>query len=115
MDNTIRIIRGTTAYVNIQLKDEDGGIYRLADGEVLRFGVKEGVQFDEYKLLKELTEENVNAAGDGYMLTFLPADTEGLQCRAYVYDVGLQAGLDYFNAIPCASFVVAPNVTAREV
>lgn len=115
MDNAICIIRGTTSYIDILLKDADGEVYLLADGEVLRFGVKVGAQFDEYKLLKELTGADINDAGDGYTLRLSPADTEPLPFASYSYDVGLQVGQDYYNAIPCASFIVAPNITSREV
>ena len=115
MDNEIRIIRGTTAYINIMLKDEDEEVYLLADGEVLRFGVKLSARSENYKLLKELTSADINVDGDGYTLRLSPADTEALPYAAYSYDVGLQVGLDYYNAIPCASFIIAPNITSREV
>ena len=115
MDNEIRIIRGTTAYIDIQLEDAGGEAYILTDGEVLRFGVKLSARSENYKVLKELTSANINDGSDGYILMLSPDDTEELPYATYSYDVGLQVGQDYFNVIPRAPFVIAPNITSREV
>ena len=53
--NDISIVRGTTNTLNVTLKDPQGGAYVLADGEVLRFGVKLSHADRAYLILKELT------------------------------------------------------------
>lgn len=115
MSKSIKIIRGTTNTFDIVLQDENGAFYRLQEGETLRFGVKVSALWDEYKLLKTLTADNLNEAGTAYTLILDPADTEGLSFMTYCYDVGLQVGNDYYNVIPCSDFVVAHNITEREV
>lgn len=115
MSKTIEIIRGTTNTFDIALKDEAGEFYTLKAGEVLRFGVKVRANLTEYKLTKELTAENINEAGDAYVLTLRPEDTADMAFMRYCYDVGLQSGADYFNVIPCSDFVVHHNITCREV
>ena len=115
MDKTINIIRGTTNAFEIALSDETGAFYVLQSGDVLRFGVKVQAYSRDYKLTKVLAAADVNAAGDAYVLTLRPEDTEGLEFRRYCYDIGLQSGEDYYNVVPCSDFVVSHNITSREV
>lgn len=112
MSKTINIIRGTTNSIDIALTDESGATYLLQDGEVLRFGVKVRAEYEQYKLLKELTAADLNEAGDAYSLVLVPADTEDLSFMTYCYDVGLQSGNDYYNVIPCSDFKVNHNITS---
>ena len=52
MKQDISMIRGTTNTFNIELKDEYGGFYELQNGSILRFGVKNRADQDEYVLKK---------------------------------------------------------------
>lgn len=113
MDNTIRIVRGTTNTFGIDLKDETGAFHSLQEGEVLRFGVKVGAHRQDYELIKELTAADINETGDAYILKINPADTEKMDFGEYCYDVGLQAGNNYYMVIPCSEFIVAHNITCR--
>lgn len=108
----IEMVRGTTHMLAIILTYEDGTLYTLASGEVLRFGVKQTHNSTEYLIEKELTASDLS--GDEYVLTLRPEDTESLRCGRYCYDIGLESGADYYNVIPCSDFLLQHNVTSRE-
>lgn len=115
MKQPLSIIRGTTQTINIAVRDESGATYSLADGEVLRFGVKKRPEDPENQCLikKELTIENLDGAY--YVLTLLPTDTKELPFGTYHYDVGLQSGTNYYNVIECSDFNLCYNITLPEV
>ena len=108
----IEMVRGTTHAVAIGLSYASGAAYTLAHGEVLRFGVKRTYNSTEYLIEKELTSADLYA-GD-YVLVLRPADTEGLACGRYYYDIGLQSGADYFNVVKCSNFTLSQNITSWE-
>lgn len=115
MKQPLSMIRGTTQTINISVKDTDGAAYQLADGEVLRFGVKQKPEDSDSNCLikKELTIENLDE--DVYVLTLLPSDTQDLDFGNYYYDVGLQSGTNYYNVIECSPFIIGYNITLPEV
>ena len=107
--NILEIIRGTTNTVHIDVTDAGGTPYALADGEVLRFGVKRNAASSEYLIRKDVT------IGTGsYSVTLTPEDTAGLAPGSYLFDVGLQSGGDYYNIIPTSAFVIRASVTKKE-
>ena len=110
--NDISIVRGTTNTLNVTLKDPDGGAYVLADGEVLRFGVKCSHADREYLIRKDLTSADYK--NGVYPVTLRPEDTASLPCCGYCYDVGVQSGEDYYNVIECSTLTVARNITSKE-
>lgn len=115
MGKIIKIVRGTSNAFQIALQDESGVFYRLKDGEVLRFGVKDRAEPEQIQLSKEMGTEHLNSSGDAYILQLLPEDTLHLDLhRNYCYDVGLQSGAHYYNVIPCSDFKLVLNVTGRE-
>lgn len=115
MGQKINVIRGTTCKFDIQLKDESGEFYRLKDGEVLRFGIKDKMELDKTLITKQITAADINEDGDAYTLHITPEDTEHLDLRRYYYyDVGLQSGNDYYNVIPCSDFALGINITSKE-
>lgn len=108
----IRMIRGRTERFVLAVANADGSAYTLADGEVLRFGVKRMDTRPDCLLVKELTAEN--AVEGGYALTLTPEDTADLVPGHHVYDVGLQSGGDYFTVIEPCDFWLVANVTEKE-
>lgn len=113
---SIELIRGTTYTRALYLENPDGTERALADGEILRFGVKATPEDNEYLILKEYTVADYDESGHCYYLTLLPSDTEVLNLDTYVYDIGLQAGPDsYYNLLPLSTFVVSSNVTRRAI
>ena len=85
----------------------------LADGDILRFGVKKTAQDKAYQIRKDLTASDQNAEGLCVM-KLKPTDTVGMFLGCYRYDVGLQTGDDYINVIEEADFVLRSNVTTYE-
>lgn len=113
VSTAITIVRGTTKTVRFTLTDTEGNPRALADGEVLRFGVKKTADEETCLIEKELTDAEYE---DGaYLLILNPADTENLKIDTYYYDLGLQNGPSYFNVIECSRFEVRRNITKREV
>lgn len=113
MKQPLAIVRGTTKTMTISVTAEDGSVYTLEEGEVLRFGVKKHPGDTAYLFSKDMSSSSL---ADGvYSFKIDPADTEDLDFGCYYYDVGLQHGSEYFNVIPCSDFRVEYNVTKREV
>lgn len=113
MKQPLAIVRGTTKTMTISVTAEDGSVYTLEEGEILRFGVKKYPGDTAYLFSKDMSSSSL---ADGvYTFKIDPADTEDLDFGCYYYDVGLQHGSEYFNVIPCSDFRVEYNVTKREV
>lgn len=116
MKQPITMVRGTTQTISINLADATGAAYVLAEGDVLRFGVKKCPTDKQCLLIKELTSANADENTAGlYVLNLSPADTEPLDPGYHFYDVGLQIGTEYINVIECSKFELLPNITSREV
>lgn len=116
MTQSIKMVRGTTQTIPIYLADATGAAYVLAEGDVLRFGVKKDPKDKECLLVKELTSANADENTAGlYVLNLSPADTEPLDPDYLHYDIGLQIGSEYINVIECSKFELLPNITSRKV
>lgn len=74
MKQAIRMVRGTTHPIGVELRN-GSDVYTLKDNEVLRFGIKK-TEDGETLLSKEMTKANLQ---DGeYVLILNPADTASL-------------------------------------
>lgn len=111
MIQPIKIIRGTTKTLSINIVDEDGNFYRLRDSDVLRFGVKRHPGDSKYIIIKEQTG-SVDDQNE-YIFSINPEDTEAMSYGDYYYDVGVQTGNSYYNIIECSPFEVSYNITER--
>lgn len=107
------MIRGTTHPINVSLRDPSGAVYTLAEGEVLRFGLKRHPEDKECLIKKELTSAHLK--DNVYVLILDPADTAELEFGTYYYDVGMQSGTTYKNVIECSKFKIDHNITLPEV
>lgn len=110
MVNKIRIVRGTTNIFNIVVNDENGAIYKTSNGERVIFGVKRDTDDADFVIKKEAVFSTDEGA---YVVTITPDDTIGCMCGAHVYDVGLEAGANFFSIIEPSPFEIEPNVTYR--
>ena len=110
MVEKIRIVRGTTNIFGIVVNDENGAIYELVDGEKVVFGVKRDTDDADFIIRKEAVFSEADGA---YVVTITPDDTIGCVCGSHVYDVGLEAGANYFSIIEPSPFEILPNVTYR--
>lgn len=106
----LRIVRGTTNTIELDLTDATGQPYVLTEGSFLLFGVKQSVICTACCLTKEIT--GANDAGV-YSFALKPEDTAGLPFGRYYYDIGLQIGEDYFPVVECSPFEIAHNITER--
>lgn len=108
----ITIVRGTTNAFSVAVKiKQTGEAYVLAEGETLRFGVKQFPEENEYLMKKDFS----TADEDGtYAFVIDVDDTADLPFGTYYYDVGLQSGNNYYPVIPTSPFEVTYNVTKWE-
>ena len=110
----LKIIRGTTQSLLITIIDEAGDVYKLQDGDVIRFGIKRNWQDTDYDVCKEITSDDTQ--NDEYIIALAPEDTLDLPAENYYFDVGLQtANGDYYMIIPCGQCLILPAVTQKEV
>lgn len=103
-DNTIRITRGDTARINVDLKNSSGETYELLESDILIFSVKRTIESDEYCIQKKIIGSN--------MFYFKPEDTNKLDFRKYKYDVQLVTeNREVYTVIEPSTFEVMPEVT----
>lgn len=112
MGNDISFTRGTSYPFCISLAYDDGMPYILAEGEVLRFGVKQRYFDKEYLIERTLTA--ADEKNGVYIVDLTPEETEKLACGVpYRYDVGLQSGEKYLPVIMNSTFVLYENITKK--
>lgn len=104
----ITVVRGTTRGIGVTVYDEDGELYTLGSGEVLRFGVKKEPQDADYLIKLETTTRDSEGA---YIFSLVPSNTLSLPCGRYYYDIGLKSGTNYYNVVECSYFDIAFNIT----
>lgn len=106
----ITIRRGTTNAFVVVLTDEEGNPYVISDGDTVIFGVKRSIREKGYLFSKSITE--YDKANGGYVISLVPEDTQELEFRDYVYDVGLQKSTgEFYIVCPCDTFTIADAVT----
>jgi len=110
-NQTITMIRGTSASFSVIVKDENDNTYTLQSGETLRFGIKTTPTDSQYIFTTDFSTQDSDGS---YSFSIAPADTENLSFGSYWYDIGLQSGSDYWNVIPASAFYLAYNVTGLE-
>lgn len=109
MGKNLEIIRGTSNRFDITISDIKDNMYVLSAGEKILFGVKRKPTDTECVFLKTVT-----TGTDGvYPVEIDPVDTENLAPGKYFYDVGLQAGDEFWNVIEPSVFEIKPNITQR--
>ena len=106
----LRMIRGSTMTLEVEMSAEDGQPYVLLEGDVIRFGVKHGFASGGYRILKETGELKEGIA----QIQIDPEDTMEMEPGRYAYDIGIQSGENYFMVVGLSDFVLEPNVTGKE-
>lgn len=104
-DNTIRLTRGDTAAITVDIFDEVSSTqYNMASDDTLTFSVKRTVNDRNYYFQKIVTGIN--------RITIEPADTKNLGYGTYVYDVQLnKATGGVSTVIEPATFELLTEVT----
>jgi hypothetical protein len=107
MRQKITVTRGRSETIRVIVPDANGNPYVMSEGETLLFGVKKADASGDLLILKTVTE-----CTDG-VATFqlIPEDTIDLEYGRYAYDVSLKSGVDLFDVVKAAPFVIEPNVT----
>ena len=103
-DNTIKLTRGDTAYIDVPIITEDTGeVYQLQPNDELTLGLKRNVKEKVCCLQKTIKGSNV--------FKIVPEDTSGLDFGTYKYDVQLTTtDGDVFTVVNNAIFMVKPEV-----
>ena len=109
----IRLTRGDSAYITINLVDIDDNPYLLSDSDVLRCQVRKVYNDDNNSGL--LFEGEITDNGDGTATWHIrPQDTDhAVLPEKYYYDVQLEIGDDVFT-IASGKFRILNEVTMRE-
>lgn len=104
-DNEIRITRGDTAKIDLEIKDSNGDPYVREEGDVVKFTVKAAPTDLQYVIQKTIDEENT--------FTIEPEDTAKLNYGVYFYDVQVTLAKDdsVCTIITPSQFIVEEEVT----
>lgn len=103
-DANIKITRGDTGVIAINLKNKDGTEYVMQTGDVLVITVKRSTYVSDVLFQK--------AFGSSMQAKIEPADTANLSYGTYWYDVQLTtAGGDVFTVVVPHKLEVMPEVT----
>lgn len=101
---TIRLTRGDTAYLSVEITNSDGSVYDMDPGDELALSVKKYYQDQTYvfqKIAHGIPEFKI-----------LPEDTSGLDFGTYKYDVQLnRANGDIYTVIPMSDLELQKEVT----
>lgn len=103
-DNTIKLTRGDTAYLEVPLEFEDTKEpYVMQPEDTLTLGLKKGLKDVECCVRKTVSGTNI--------FKLVPEDTADLAFASYKYDVQLDtADGDRFTVINNATFLILPEV-----
>ena len=110
MSYSIEMIRGTSQPYQIQLM-ENSQPYILSNDEFVVFGVKEAGYSSKMLLNKKFTAKDQDNKTGIIEFKITPNDTINWPVKTYKYDIGLQAGEDYFIIIPESDLVLKQNIT----
>lgn len=81
-NNTIYLTRGDTFKAVITITNPDGTVYHPAEGDSIRFALKEDVSDEECIILRDIPIDTM-------LLIIYPEDTKELEFGSYVYDIQL--------------------------
>ena len=102
-DTDIRLTRGDTAFLSVELFD-DSGKYDLKTGDKLELSAKKSINDTSYSI-------HITANNDA-VFTFNPSDTANLAYGSYLYDIQLTlANGDIFTVIPLSHIVICEEIT----
>lgn len=109
----IKITRGDSAYLTINVADGSGNPYILDNGDKVRVQVRSVYNDDENRGL--LFDGDVTDNGDGTVTWHIkPSDTSTANpANDYYYDVELDSGEDVFTFIS-SRFIILNEVTLPE-
>ena len=105
-NKNIKLTRGDTAVISIELHNKDGTEYELQQGDILLFTVKENVLTKKILIQKTFSDKQIKIK---------PTDTDDLPYGIYHYDVQLTtASGDVFTVITPHKIEIESEVTWAE-
>jgi len=111
-DTAIRMTRGDSLSVGIELKYEDGTSYTPVEGYSIRFALKHAAMTynkGEFRDVEPVVTKAIPT--DTLILELDPEDTRGLQFGNYVYDIELTYASGFVDTfISEGVFILAPDV-----
>lgn len=100
--NDIRLTRGDTLHLEVEIINQDGEPYELEEGDKLEFTLKKNTATEEVLIKKEILEKK---------FTISHEESQKLSYGLYVYDVQLtQANGDVTTIIKPSTFDVTEEV-----
>lgn len=100
--NCIRLTRGDSACLDIELKNDNGEEYIMDEGDFLKLTIKESASSDNIIIQKK---SNTN------QISLSPSDTNDLKYRNYVYDIELNTNSgDVYTVVPISTFKICEEV-----
>ena len=101
-NNTISLTRGDSAFLNVEITNDEGETYELEQGDVCEFTVKKYTSSENVLIKKEVINGEIRIS---------PDDTRMLNYGPYVYDVQVtMANGDIATVIPPTTFNVMEEV-----
>lgn len=102
--NEIRLTRGDSAEITVELRDSNGVEYELTADDKMTLSVKKYIHSTDYVLQKVSKGTNV--------IKILPEDTKTCDFGKYFYDVQLDtADGEVYTIIPPSVFVIDKEIT----
>ena len=81
-NNEIYITRGDSAYIQVELIDDNGAVYTPVSGDKLYFRLKKSIFGNALLLMKTINTQNMT-------LELTPNDTSSLEFTSYRYEIEL--------------------------
>lgn len=88
----LEFVRGDTQPIKFQIKDNDGNILKMEDGDELILTVKKNYNTSKISIQKKLSKGEIYYQEGYYITIFTHKDTAQLKYGTYVYDIQIQSG-----------------------
>lgn len=104
-DGVISLTRGDTAYLSLNLTNDEGEPYEFKDGDKVTLTVKQDYEDTENYLFQKIVE-----GGDTIVIE--PSDTKPYEYGRYVYDVQVNTAVgEVFTVIGPNTFKITKEAT----
>ncbi len=107
--------RGNTLELAVTVTDENGSIYKLAEGDTAMFTVKAADGREETPIIQKLlTAQDMNKNGE-IEFRIAPEETISLEKGYYLFDFAVCiSGEDFYTAVLTDSFKILPALGDKE-
>lgn len=100
--NCIKMTRGDSACIDVDLINEDEEKYIMCLGDILKFTVKNNVRSKEFVIQKKYESNQI---------VLSPEDTSELNYGNYVFDIELiTSSGDVYTVVPMSTFKICEEV-----